>query len=77
MEAGVRRLSVQRGVVNVLVVSAVVLAVLLAGLWLALLTGLVESEGRPNWSCVNSNMAGAPPPCAYPNSQKLLHRAAE
>jgi hypothetical protein len=55
--------------VNVLVVLAVVLVVLLVALWLALATGLVDhggSEARPNWRCVDNNLSGAPPPCAYP-----------
>ena len=48
-----------------LMVAGVALLVLLVGLWLALATGLVGDHLRPDWSCIDSNMAGAPPPCAY------------
>ena len=52
-------------VVNGLVGAGVALLVLLVDLWLALATGLVDYHARPDWSCIDSNMAGAPPPCAY------------
>jgi hypothetical protein len=52
-------------VVNGLVGAGVALLVLLVDLWFALATGLVDYHARPDWSCIDSNMAGAPPPCAY------------
>ena len=52
-------------VMDGLMVAGVALLVLLVGLWLALATGLVGNHLRPGWSCIDSNMAGAPPPCAY------------
>jgi hypothetical protein len=52
-------------VVRGLVVATLALIVLLVGLWLALATGLVGSHLRPDWSCIDSNLAGEPPPCAY------------
>jgi len=50
--------------VKVLVVTGAALVVLVVGLWLAAVTGLMARH-EPNWSCVEPNMAGEPPPCAY------------
>jgi hypothetical protein len=52
-------------VVNGLVVATLALLVLLVGLWLGLAAGLVGSHLRPDWSCIDSNLPAAPPPCAY------------
>ena len=52
-------------VVNGLVVAGVALLILLVGLWLALATGLVGYHARADFSCIDTNLAGAPPPCAY------------
>jgi hypothetical protein len=52
-------------VVNSLVGATLALLVLLVVLWLALATGLVGYHLRPDWSCIDSNLAGEPPPCAY------------
>jgi hypothetical protein len=44
------------------VLLGVALIVLVVGLWLALATGLVGSHARPDWSCIDSNLGGEPPP---------------
>jgi hypothetical protein len=52
-------------VVNSLVGATLALLVVLVVLWLALATGLVGSHLRPDWSCIDSNLGGESPPCAY------------